>query len=358
MNKKTILTIALTGALFFQANAQSKKPLMLETQTTFTVGGQKIQREGTFDKKSFKGWAEVDEQGQTMHTDHAYVDYQKPKKAKNHSMIYIHGYGGSGMTWTATPDGREGFATLMLRKGYSSFVMDLPGRGRAGKTSAEVSVKPQANEQFWYEIWRMGDYPNHNQGTQFPTDQESFSQFFRAMTPNVGNGDIMNDIATISELSQKAGNNIMVTHSAGGVSGWLVAMNSDNTKAVVAYEPGAFVFPENEVPAPIDGLTGGTQGIPVPKEAFQNLAKKPMILYFGDYIPENVSDRLGDENWRVRLQMARKFVEVINQHGGKATLIELPKIGIKGNTHFLMSEKNSDVLANHLEKWLKENKLN
>lgn len=149
----------------------------------------------------------------------------------------------------------------------------------------------------------------------------------------------------------------MVTHSAGGVSGWLAAMGSDQTKAVVAYEPGAFVFPQGEIPAPIEGLTGGTQGIPVPLEAFKNLAKKPIILYFGDYIPENVSDRLGNENWRVRLQMARKFVEAINKHGGKATLVELPKIGIKGNTHFLMSEKNNDVLANHLDKWLRENKL-
>lgn len=55
--------------------------------------------------------------------------------------------------------------------------------------------------------------------------------------------------------------------------------------------------------------------------------------------------------------MARKFVETINKHGGNATLVELPKIGIYGNTHFLMQDLNNDVIAGLFDKWLKENKL-
>ena len=66
---------------------------------------------------------------------------------------------------------------------------------------------------------------------------------------------------------------------------------------------------------------------------------------------------LGDENWRVRLQMARKFVETINRHGGNATLVELPKMGIYGNTHFLMQDLNNKRLAELLNDWLVENKL-
>lgn len=50
--------------------------------------------------------------------------------------------------------------------------------------------------------------------------------------------------------------------------------------------------------------------------------------------------------------MARKFVEAINRHGGNATLVELPKIGIYGNTHFLMQDLNNAELANLLDKWL------
>lgn len=67
-------------------------------------------------------------------------------------------------------------------------------------------------------------------------------------------------------------------------------------------------------------------------------------MYFGDYIPETPSKNLGDENWRVRLQMGRKFVECVNRHGGNATLVELPKIGVYGNTHFLMQDLNNVYL--------------
>ena len=134
-------------------------------------------------------------------------------------------------------------------------------------------------------------------------------------------------------------------------------MQNPEVKAVVAYEPGGFVFPEGKVPERIDGLTGGAAGTPVPMEQFERLTQIPVILYFGDYIPETPSENLGDENWRVRLQMARKFVETVNRHGGNATLVELPKIGIYGNTHFLMQDLNNEQLADLLDLWLKSNNL-
>ncbi len=104
-------------------------------------------------------------------------------------------------------------------------------------------------------------------------------------------------------------------------------------------------------------LTGTLTCTPVKLEEFKRLTKIPIVLFFGDYIPEKPSKNLGDENWRVRLQMARKFVKTINKYSGNATLIELPKIGIKGNTHFLMQDLNNDVIADEFEKWLKENGL-
>ena len=134
-------------------------------------------------------------------------------------------------------------------------------------------------------------------------------------------------------------------------------MQNANVKAVAAFEPGGFVFPKDEVPAPMPSLTGTLSGIEVSEEEFKKLTEIPIVLYFGDYIPEEPSKNLGDENWRVRLLMARKFVNTVNKHGGNAKLVELPKLGIKGNTHFLMQDLNNDVIAALLDKWLKENKL-
>ena len=175
------------------------------------------------------------------------------------------------------------------------------------------------------------------------------------MTPDIS--DHKQDVPALSALAKRIGNHILVTHSAGGFPGWMSAIQNKEVKAVVSYEPGGFVFPDGEVPERIDGLTGGVAGTPVPMEQFRRLTEIPIVLYFGDYIPETASQNLGDENWRVRLQMARKFVETINRHGGNATLVELPKIGIYGNTHFLMQDLNNDELARLLNEWLTKQNL-
>ena len=346
---KKIMLIATLVTLSGQA-----QPLKIAKQGNFTVGGTLIQREGVYDNSQFGGWATPIETGQPLHVDHAFVHFQIPVKARPLPLVFVHGYGSSGVCWEMTPDGRDGFTTLMLRQRYATYVMDLPGRGRAGKTSATLTLSPKADEAMWFDIWRMGDYPAYNAGVQFPQDKEALSQFFREMTPNLSDGK--NDVSSIVALAERIGGKgcVVVTHSAGGISGWLAAIQSPEVKAVVSYEPGAFVFPEDELPEPMPSLTGTVKGVAVSKADFETLVKKPIILYFGDYIPETPSHRLGDENWRVRLAMARKFAEVANAHGGKVTLVELPKIGIKGNTHFLMQDLNNEVLAKHLGDWLRK----
>jgi len=349
MMKKTILLVLLlqiTGSIVAQN-------LVIAKQGYFSVGGITLQKTGKYDNSKFVGWATQVETGQSYRADHAFVSFQIPANAEKLPLVYIHGYGGSGVCWQMTPDGREGFASLMLRHGWSSYVVDLPGRGRAGRTSATNTLKPLADEMFWFDIWRIGIWPAYNKGVQFPCDSTSLSQFFREMTPDISDHKL--DVGAINATADKIGDNILVTHSAGGFSGWIAAMKNPKIKAIVAYEPGGFVFPENEVPKPIQGLTGGAAGTPIVMEQFMQLTKIPIVLYFGDYIPEKPSKNLGGENWRVRLQMARKFVEAINRHGGKATLVELPKLGIHGNTHFLMQDLNNNQLADILDKWLREN---
>ena len=367
--KKTAALLAILT--LFSTGAFANEKLTLETQGHFAAGGITIQREGTYDNKKFGGWASPIEQGQSYRADHAIVSYQIPARAKNAPLLFIHGYGGSGLCWEMTPDGREGFSTLMLRRRYPAFVIDLPGRGRAGKTSATTTLAPKADEMLWFDIWRLGEYPNYHSDVQFPKDAETLDQFFREMTPDVSAHNMKTDIASISaaidktvvmtakngSASKNANGVVLVTHSAGGFPGWLSAMGNKNVKAVASYEPGGYVFPEGEVPDPMPSLTGTASGVPIPMEQFRRLTEIPIVMYFGDYIPEEVTDKLGGENWRVRLQMARKFTESINRHGGNATLVELPKLGIKGNTHFLMSDLNNGQLADLFDKWLREQKL-
>ena len=54
----------------------------------------------------------------------------------------------------------------------------------------------------------------------------------------------------------------------------------------------------------------------------------------------------------MRLAMARLWVDAVNRHGGDATLVHLPEIGITGNTHFLMSDLNNVQIAGLIADWL------
>ncbi|MDH2340956.1 hypothetical protein QCM77_31770 [Bradyrhizobium sp. SSUT18] len=40
--------------------------------------------------------------------------------------------------------------------------------------------------------------------------------------------------------------------------------------------------------------------------------------------------------------------------GGKVDTFELPKMGIKGNTHMMMMDRNSDDVANLINEWIEK----
>jgi hypothetical protein len=54
---------------------------------------------------------------------------------------------------------------------------------------------------------------------------------------------------------------------------------------------------------------------------------------------------------RIRQNMA-DYVGLIKGAGGSVDFVDLPDIGIKGNTHMLMMDKNSDQVADVIQKWL------
>ena len=53
----------------------------------------------------------------------------------------------------------------------------------------------------------------------------------------------------------------------------------------------------------------------------------------------------GQDQWRVRLDMARLWAKAVNARGGDVTLVHLPDVGIHGNTHFPFSDLNNVAVA-------------
>lgn len=333
-------------------NTGSMKPLMIEQQGSFAIGGSKISTQGTFDLNNA-----LKPGGQTFHGDHAYVFYQIPVKPHKYPLVFLHGAGQSKKTWETTPDGREGFQNIFLRRGFGVYLLDQPRRGEAGKSTIPITITPNPDEQFWFTQFRIGNYPDYFQGVQFPKDSASLEQFFRQMTPNTGNfdGTIVSD--AVSQLFSKIGEGILVTHSQGSGAGWLTAIKNEKVKAIVAYEPfSGFLFPAGEVPPPIKsaGLFGELKGVEIPSFDFIKLTKIPIIIYYGDNIASEPTNVWNKDHWRSGLEMAKLWAATVNKHGGKATVVHLPEIGIKGNTHFPFSDLNNVEIADLMSKWLEE----
>ncbi|WP_228433645.1 alpha/beta hydrolase [Chryseobacterium polytrichastri] len=322
---------------------KKQKPLIIEKQGAFSAGGTVIKSEGTYD--ALKPWNEQ-QGGQTRHGDHADVFYQIPEKHKQKSMIFLHGYGQSRRSWQTTADGREGFSDIFLRKGYSVYLVDQPGRGDAGQTIKSAQVDAIPYDQTWFTQFRIGLYPNFNEGVQFPKDEKSLNNFFRMMTPNTGNVDEETIVNSLSAVFDQSGEGILFTHSAGGVPGWKTAIKNTHVKAIVAIEPGGFTFPEGEVPK------GNRAGKGVPMHGFMKLTKIPIVVYFGDYIPKEETNAASLNFWRNVLATAKQWAKVVNHYGGDVTIVHLPEIGIKGNTHFIMSDLNNQEIATILNTWL------
>ena len=118
-------------------------------------------------------------------------------------------------------------------------MIDQPRRGNAGRSTQASTLTPVADEQKWFNIFRVGIWPNFFPGVQFSRNPEVLNQYFRQMTPDTGPLDLNVTTDAVAELSNKIGPGILVTHSHSGGMGWRTAIKSQNVRAIVAYEPGS-----------------------------------------------------------------------------------------------------------------------
>ncbi|AFK05529.1 hypothetical protein Emtol_0259 (plasmid) [Emticicia oligotrophica DSM 17448] len=356
LKQKRIISMILGFITLLSLNThgqKTRKPIVIQDQGSFAVGGSVIKNEGTYDP------VKRTPEGQTFHGDHAYITYQIPAKARKYPLVFWHGIGQFSKTWMTTPDGREGFNNIFLRRKFGVYLIDQPRRGNAGRSTVPATINPTPDEQMWFGTFRVGIGYDYFEGVQFAKDEETLNQYFRQMVPNIGGFDTEVITNATSKLFDKIGEGVLITHSHSGGFGWATAVKNSKIKAIASYEPGSgFLFPEGEVPAPIASSSGPVTAIGVPKSDFMKLTKIPIIIYYGDFIPEKFDDKNpGADGWRARLEMARKWRDTVNKYGGDVTVVHLPEIGIKGNTHFPFSDLNNIEIADLLSKWLKEKKL-
>ncbi|SFV33479.1 hypothetical protein [Hyphomicrobium facile] len=341
-----------------------QKALQLDAIGSLTAGGRKVCAPGAFDP-TVPG-AGSRNQGQCFQIDQIYAQYLKPKGSKKLPIVFIHGGAGTGKVWETTPDGREGFAVEFARRGHPTYVVDFPRRGRAGIPTFTGPLGDLDGQQIGpstsfavgdkqaYYSWRLGttSYPNLDPNSKFPAGV--MDDFLQGNVPLFGdNNDIITD--SIVALLDKIGPAILVTHSQSGIHGWMARYKSDKVKGIITFE-GGYVFPENNVPAPLKNCAGNdvAQGSATSVANFTRLTQVPILVMYGDNTVTCPMPNLIRDGHQLNPEKGRSFVNALNANGGKAQFIWTKERGIRGNTHFLFLDTNSLQIADFVSGFLKK----
>ena len=138
----TIVVLLLANLISLQADAdpyppvdQKRPALVLKSHGIFWAGGRIVNRtqSGTQNAGDLKN---IPYNQQQVLVGQAYVEYFIPHKLRNGKntppVVMVPGGALIGVHFLTTPDGREGWAHYFLRRGFPVYIVDVPGRGRAG----------------------------------------------------------------------------------------------------------------------------------------------------------------------------------------------------------------------------------
>jgi pimeloyl-ACP methyl ester carboxylesterase len=312
--------------------------------------------------------------------------------------VLVHGGGGQGLDWMGTPDGRRGWATMLLEEGYKVYVVDRPGHGRspyhpdlhggwpAAQTLESISnlFTPQrANLPPGGPGGRggFGNSPNAKLHNQWPgtgaVGTPELAQLVASQGGSFGNGMGLIKDSQVSvwqkngaEMLDKIGPAIIMTHSAGGPFGFYVLEARPKlVKGIVVVEgaQGSAVFGPNR---------WGLINLPVELDP---PASDPSQVKMKQVQPTEADAKLGIQPYNIQEEPARKLknwrdcaiciytseasfitpnpgaVAFLKQAGVHAEEIRLADIGIHGNGHLMMGEKNNRETLKPILNWLDKN---
>jgi pimeloyl-ACP methyl ester carboxylesterase len=347
-----------------------------------------IQREGYL----FAGGKYSTVGGRRVMSGQLYAEFQIPSSQTHpYPIVMIHGGGQSGTNFTQTPDGREGWAQFFLRKGYAVYVVDQVGRGKATyqadlygalTTLDATSLEQRFTAPERYKLWPQAHLHTQWPGKGVPGDP-IFDQFYASQMTGIADIPLLQALNrdAIVTLLQKIGPAILLTHSQSGPFGWLVAdARPDLVKAILAVEPNGPPFYDLQTVGAPDWFRYGTNQRPwgvtavplnylpsakaasdlaiveqeqpdgpefakcwlqkAPARQLPNLQKLPILV-----LTSESSFRAVDDHCTVKY---------LNQAGVHPTWTKLQDIGIHGNGHMMMLEKNNMEIAAVMSRWLEQ----
>ena len=324
-----LLALAVTPA--------GAEDIVLRGMGSFHVGGRIAEVSGKdvkmIQRQPGGPMTKLDPNGQYM-VEQMYVQYFLPKQKKGKlPLLMWHGGGLTGVTYESTPDGREGWENFFIRAGWDTYVSDAVERGRSGFASSDVWKGEPIflTYQDPYERFRIGDGegswnadPSKRRvlpGSQFPV--EAYENYMKQSVPRwLSTDDAI--LKAYLALIDKVCPCVILAHSQGGNFAFLAAeQRPDKIKAIVAVE---------------SATAGKVANAPKLKDV-------PVLMVFGDYVDQH-------PRWATFKKIDTEYGDAIKAAGGTVDWINLPDIGIKGNGHMMMQDKNNMAVADVIQKWL------
>jgi pimeloyl-ACP methyl ester carboxylesterase len=258
-------------------------------------------------------------------------------------VLLMHGGGGQGADFIRTPDGRPGWVHRFVRAGYATYVLDRPGHGRSHWNERVLgpstpvgdyrALYPRFVEPAKHGLWR--EAARHSRWPAEPLAGDRFMASQGPMATSLAASQRHTE-AIAEQLLDLTGPTIVVSHSMGAPCAWaLASIGGDRVAAVVAAEP------------------FGHPGMVHPLGTFDNGLAAASYQGRHDPFARPVAIVTGEATWMRRSNvLAAEFVRV---RSDTFEHILLEERGITGNGHMLMSEANSDEIADLVIAWLDAN---
>src|SRR3984893_7744819 len=160
MGRMLIAAVLMLAALPARA---AEDDIVLRGMGSFHVGGRVAEVSGRPAREIVRvpggPPSKLDPNGEFM-VEQMYVQYFLPKHRKGKlPLLMWHGGGLTGVSYETTPDGREGWLNLFVRKGWDVYNSDAVERGRASLAMSPDLFKGEPvflNQANAYERFRIG----------------------------------------------------------------------------------------------------------------------------------------------------------------------------------------------------------
>jgi pimeloyl-ACP methyl ester carboxylesterase len=149
-------------------------------------------------------------------------------------VVLVHGGYGQGSDWISTPDGRRGWASLLVEQGYKVYVVDRPGQGRPPYFPWFHGYFDQQAQTFEGVAKELGLNASDPAATQIVT--QAVASKGQPMANNAITRNVWGSRGAM--LLDQIGPAIFVTHGDGAVLAWMTAQERPNlVKGIAAIEP-------------------------------------------------------------------------------------------------------------------------